>query len=97
MKLSKKQVESIAYLARLELTEEEKKKFTSELSSILDYVGELDKVDTQKMEPQANITGLSNVMREDEARKSEIIRETLLKNAPMQEKGYLKVRGVFED
>ncbi len=95
-KLSKQQVEHIAALARLGLTETERKKFTTELSSILDYVGKLSKVDTKNIEPIAQITGLSNVMFKDKVKKCELSREELLKNAPEKENGFIKVKQVLE-
>ena len=94
-KLSKKEVEHIAKLSRLDLTEKEKEKFAHQLSAILDYVSELKKVDTKGIKPIANITNLFNVEREDEITPS-LSREKLLKNAPKQEKGYLKVKAVLE-
>lgn len=65
MKLTKEQVEHIARLARLGLTPEEIEKYQTELSSILDYVEKLNEVDTENVEPTAQVTGLKNVMRED--------------------------------
>ena len=94
-KLSKKEVEYIAKLSRLGITEKEKEKFQKQLSSILDYVAELSKVDTKGVEPIANITNLSNVTREDDIKPS-LSRERLLKNAPRKENGYLKVKAVLE-
>lgn len=94
-KLTKKQVEHIGKLSRLFLTESEKEKFASQLSSILDYVGQLNKVETKKVEPIANISGLFNIKRKDEIKPS-LPREKLLKNAPAQKDGFLKVKAVLE-
>ncbi|MCX6806711.1 MAG: Asp-tRNA(Asn)/Glu-tRNA(Gln) amidotransferase subunit GatC [Candidatus Berkelbacteria bacterium] len=94
-KLSKDEVEHIAKLSRLALTDKEKEKFREQISSILDYVKELDKVDTKNTEPIANITGLTDIVREDEIKPS-MSREKLLKNAPAKENGYIKVKRVKE-
>lgn len=96
MPLSKKEVEHIGELARLELTEAEKKKFTRELSAILDFVEKLEKIKTSKVEPMANISGLENIIRKDEVKKCDISSEKLLENAPEKEKGFIKVRQVLE-
>ncbi|MBI3290955.1 Asp-tRNA(Asn)/Glu-tRNA(Gln) amidotransferase subunit GatC [Candidatus Falkowbacteria bacterium] len=96
MSISKEEVEKIALLARLGLSEEEKVKFTTQLSSILDYVKQLGQVDTEGVEPSAQVTGLENVTREDEAEESnEEIREKLIKAAPETENGLIKARSVF--
>jgi aspartyl-tRNA(Asn)/glutamyl-tRNA(Gln) amidotransferase subunit C len=94
-KLTEKEIEHIAKLARLDLTKKEKEKFALQLSSILDYVSELSKVDTKNVEPIANITGLFNIEREDEIKPS-LPREELLKNAPKQKDGFLKVKEILE-
>lgn len=97
MKLTKEQVQHIANLARLELTAKEKEKFRDQLSSILDYVEKLNKVDTKEVAATAHATGLENVMREDKIKAGD--KETtgkLLEAAPMSEKGLVKTRGVFE-
>jgi len=94
--ISKKQVEHIAKLARIELTNQEKEKFTKELSSILDYVEQLNKVDTKDIESIKQITGLKDVMRKDEAKKREKTRDKLLKQAPKRKEEYFKVPKVFE-
>ncbi len=97
--ISKKQVEHIAKLARIELTEEEKEKFTKELSSILDYVEQLDKVDVAKIKGISQVTGLENVTREDEQQKIENRKqkvEKLLKEAPSKKGDYIKVPKILE-
>ena len=98
MPLTKKDVEHIASLARLELTEEEKEKFTKELSSILDYFEQLKEVNTDKVEPTYQVTGLENVMREDKVEGcEEEVRNDSLKQFPEGVKDFLKVKGVFEE
>jgi aspartyl-tRNA(Asn)/glutamyl-tRNA(Gln) amidotransferase subunit C len=96
--ITKKQVEHMAKLARMELTEKEKEKFTKELSSILDYFKQLNKVDTSKVDGISQVTGLENVVREDEkirSTKSEI-RNKILKQAPSRKGDYYKVPKILE-
>jgi len=85
-----KDVEHVAKLARLALTEEEKAKFAPQLNAVLEYVNELNEVDTTGIEPMAHSIKISNVMREDEV-KQEFTREEMLKNAPEEEDGFFKV------
>lgn len=97
MRLTGDQIEHLAELARLELTDVEKVKFGSQLSSILEYVNALSKVDTEGVEPTLQVTGLENVAREDRVLGCEAdIRELILKNIPQREGDLLKVQGVFE-
>jgi aspartyl-tRNA(Asn)/glutamyl-tRNA(Gln) amidotransferase subunit C len=98
MKLTIQEVEHVAKLARLDLTPEEKKKFQKQLSSILDYVGELGKVDTEGIEPTSQVTGLKDILRLDKVVASEgEVKGMILGNVPSREGGHLKVRGVFEE
>lgn len=90
-------VDHIAKLARLGLTEEEKQKFAKELAAILDFVKKLQEVDVMGVEPTAQVTGRQNVMRPDEAQKeNDACRREILTNAPAKEKDYIKVKAVFE-
>ena len=95
MAITKKEVEYIARLARLKLSEKEKEQFTHQLKRIIDYVAKLEELDTGKIEPTARVLPLKNVMRRDEVRPS-IGRETVLKLAPKVEKGLIKVPRVIE-
>jgi len=97
MKLNKKQIEHIANLARLELTNEEIKKYGSQLSDILNYIDQLKEVDVSNIEPTAQVTGLENVMREDKAEDwDNKERQAALKEAPEVEEGQVKVKRVLE-
>lgn len=97
MKLKKSEVEKIAALARIELSEEEKKKFQKDLSSILDYVNKLNEVNTDGVEPTYQVTGLRNIWREDEIFDCDSkAREGLLENMPAKKDGLLKVPAVFK-
>jgi len=96
VKLSEEQVNHIAKLARLGLTEQENKKFQKELSAILEFVEQLNKAKTEKIEPTAQVTGLENVGREDKGRaKTKQETEKLLKLAPETKGGYVKVKAVL--
>ncbi len=95
MKITRKDVEHVALLSRLELNESEVAKFTGQLNAILDYIEVLNKVDTTGIEPTAHVLPLKNVMRVDEVKPS-LPRELALANAPEQEDGYFKVPKVIE-
>jgi aspartyl-tRNA(Asn)/glutamyl-tRNA(Gln) amidotransferase subunit C len=95
-KLSEEEVRHIAKLSRLDLEEGEIKLFQEQLSSVLSYVGQLDEVDTEGVEPMSNITGLHNVYREDRADESKIGHPAIEKNAPEFKDGFFVVPGVFE-
>lgn len=95
-KLSIEQVEHIAKLSKLELTAEEKKKYSEQLSSVLEYVEQLSEVNTDGVEPTANITGLENVLREDAIKQNSLDYSDIEMNAPRFEKGGFVVPGVFE-
>jgi len=96
MKLSKEEVKHIAHLARLGLTEEELEKYTQQLSSILDYVEQLKEVNTDGVEPTAQVTGLENVLRPDSiAACPEEEMKKLVAMAPEHEDNLVKTRSVF--
>ena len=76
-------IRHIAKLARLNLTDEEVAKLPEQLSSILNYVDMLQEVDTKGVEPAAQATGLTTVVREDVIRPS-IDGETLVKTSGLQ-------------
>jgi aspartyl-tRNA(Asn)/glutamyl-tRNA(Gln) amidotransferase subunit C len=88
--ISIKDVEHVAKLARLALTEEEKHKFAEQLGAILEHFKELEKVDTDGVEPMAHALPITNVMREDVV-VTPPGRAVLLKSAPAQENGYFRV------
>ena len=93
-KLSKKEVEKIAKLARLELADDEIKTYSEQLSDILGYIDQLQEVDTENVKITSQVTGLSNVMRQDEVDACENPRE-LVEMAPEHEDGLVKVKAVF--
>ena len=95
MKLSKEEVQNVANLARIELTQEEVEKFSNQLSEVLTYVEQLQGVNTEGIEETAQVTGLENVLREDkiETREEEI--ESAIAQAPEQAANMVKVKSVF--
>jgi len=84
--ISRDEVKHIAWLARLELSEEEIEKFTLQLGQILEHASKVKEVDTSKVNPTAHPLPLENVFREDKKGPS-ISREEALKNAPRKENG----------
>ncbi|HXK40616.1 MAG: hypothetical protein A3J47_03425 [Candidatus Yanofskybacteria bacterium RIFCSPHIGHO2_02_FULL_43_22] len=98
--LSDKEVEHITQLARIKLTEKEKDKFRKELSLILDYVKKLNELDTEKIEPLYQTTGIVNASRPDEYRKdfemTEDLNEKLIGQTPHKENRFVKVRSVLK-
>lgn len=99
MALTKDEVLHLAKLCRIDLAPEEVERFAQQLSSILDYVGKLQKVDVDvATEAVANITGLENVMREDEVRSCPPEeRERIVSQFPNRQGDLLKTRGVFSE
>jgi len=97
MKLTKNEIKHIAELARLELSEVELKKYGSQLSDILDYIDKLKEVDTKGIEPTAQVTGLENIMREDEIKDWDSgERKKALAEAPELEDEQIKVKRILE-
>lgn len=96
MKLSQQEVEHIATLARLRLTNTEKEKYAEQLSSILDYVDKLGTVDTTNVEPTSQVTGLTNITRPDVVENSGIAEE-LIANAPQHRDGFIVIPKIFEN
>ena len=95
MKLTLAQVEHIAELARLSLSDEEKALYQGQLSAILEYAERLQAVDTSMIPPTATVLPLRNVMRADEPRDS-MSREDVLTNAPQVEADCFQVRAVLD-
>ncbi|WP_201008391.1 Asp-tRNA(Asn)/Glu-tRNA(Gln) amidotransferase subunit GatC [Paenibacillus glycanilyticus] len=95
MSITIKDVEHVANLARLELSNEEKEQFTEQLNAILKYAEKLDSLDTDNVEPTSHVLPITNVMREDITRESLPIEKVLL-NAPDEEDGQIKVPAVLE-
>lgn len=93
--LSENEVRHAAKLAKLELSEAEVKLFLMQLSSILQFVDQLSKVDTKGIEPTSQITGLENIFREDAVEPS-LTQEAVLSNTKRKYQGYFLVDAVLE-
>lgn len=94
-KLSRVEVEHIAELAKLSLTDEEKETFREQLSAILEYAEVLQRLDTEAIPPTATVLPLRNVMVADEVGSS-LPHEDVLANAPDAENGCFKVQAILE-
>lgn len=96
MKLKKEEIEHIAKLARLELTEAEFEKYGGQLSDVLSYIEQLQEVDVEGVEPTAQVTGLVNALRLDKVEDwDDKEREEALAQAPELEDGQIKVKRVL--
>jgi len=95
MSLTMAEVEHIAELAKLSLTDEEKTLYREQLSAILDYAAVLQQVDTSAIPPTATVLPLRNVMRDDIVEPS-MPREDVLANAPDAHEGYFRVRAILK-
>lgn len=89
-------IQHVARLANLVLDAKEQKLFAPQLTSILAFVSKLQKVPTKNVEPTAQVTGLSNVFREDEVDESRMLtQDQALANAKKTRKGYFVVPSVW--
>lgn len=95
--ITKDEVSKIANLARLDLTEAEKEKLTNELGDILAYMDKLKEVDTDGVEPTAQVTGLENILRKDESMQWwDGNPFDLVESATDHEGNFVKVKEVFK-
>lgn len=96
--LNSEEIEKIANLARLELSDKEKKNYAEQLSVIFDYMKMLEEADTEGVAETCQVTGLEDVLRNDEVRECpEDIRKKLIAQFPERAEDQLKVKQVFED
>src|SRR6476646_6317694 len=96
MQISKQEVERVAKLARLEISEGEKDAFSKQLSSILTYIEELKSWDTTGIEPTATVLERTNVLREDWAQPSLPVEQAVM-NAPDSDGQYFRVPRILEE
>lgn len=94
MHLTNADVDHVADLARLGLTESEKARFREQLSSILDHIAALNELDTSRIPPTAQVGSRSNVLRDDDVRPS-LPRDAVLANAPRQSDGFFEVDAIM--
>ncbi len=94
--ISKEEVEHIAKLARLGLTDKETEKMQKDLSSILDYIEKLKELDISNIKPTSHSIDINNVIREDnENPKSKTRSSKLLDLAPEKKDGYFKTKSIL--
>ena len=93
--ISKKEVEYVAKLAKIEISEKEKEFLGEQLSKILDYIDKLKELNVEGIEPMREVGESKDVLREDKARASGA-KEDILNNAPLREGDYFKIPKVIE-
>jgi aspartyl-tRNA(Asn)/glutamyl-tRNA(Gln) amidotransferase subunit C len=91
----KMDIEKVARLARLELSEAEMETFGNQLEQILTYMEQLNRLDTTGVEPTSHAIPIYNIFREDEV-KSSLAQEEVLAIAPDEEEGHFKVPKIIE-
>jgi aspartyl-tRNA(Asn)/glutamyl-tRNA(Gln) amidotransferase subunit C len=94
-KITIEEVEHVANLARLVFDEEEKKKLAEQLGRILDYIEQLNELDTEDVEPTSHVIPMKNVVRPDVVRPS-LTRDDALANAPSDVDGLFEVPKIVE-
>lgn len=94
--ISIEQVKQVAEVARLDVTDEEAKRLSKDLTELLQYAEQLNELDTSDVEPTTHVVNLKNVFRKDEPKKW-ITQEEALKNAPDSGDGHFRVPAVMED
>jgi len=94
----KEELESVAFLARIYIEEDEKEKYLADMNKMFDYIEILQEPDTTGLKPTTHVTELRNVWREDIVRQSprEVI-DRLLDSAPAKEGTLYKVQKVITD
>jgi aspartyl-tRNA(Asn)/glutamyl-tRNA(Gln) amidotransferase subunit C len=96
MPLTREEVEKIAHLARLALTDEEKEEYQRQLSAVLDYAAMLDKLDLSDIQPTAHAITRENVMRGDSVEPGLAIEEVLF-NSVRHEQDQFLIQSVLEE
>lgn len=97
--LGKSEIKNIAELARLKLNSKDVEFYTEEISAVLEYVSELNKINTDEVEPISQVKDLFSVYREDkvlENVKDKTLGERLFKLVPFLEEKFIKVKNVFK-
>ena len=94
--LTKKEVQYLANLARIKISEQEEEKFQKDISSILDYVKKLEEIDVKGVEPMSHSIAVENVMREDKAERFPGNKvEKLIESAPRKKERHIKVNTIL--
>lgn len=95
MKISSREVEYVAHLARLEISEKDREKFTAQLNDILIYIDKLNELDTKGVEPMSHAISVTNAFREDTVVDSIGTQQTLA-NAPDARGEFFRVPKVID-
>jgi aspartyl-tRNA(Asn)/glutamyl-tRNA(Gln) amidotransferase subunit C len=95
MKIDRKDIEKLAHLSRLELTEEELVNMESDMNKMLHFVEKINELDLEGVEPLAYVSDEVNILREDEV-KQDITHDEALKNAPDKDTDYFRVPKVIK-
>ena len=93
--ISNEEIEYLAGLAKLNFSDEEKEKLKDNFSNILDFVGNLNKVDTENVEPLYQVYDYKQVLREDVVGES-LSREEVLQNTVEKQYGYFKLLNIMD-
>jgi aspartyl-tRNA(Asn)/glutamyl-tRNA(Gln) amidotransferase subunit C len=96
-RLTIQEVDHIALLARLALTEEEEARYAQQLSAVLDYAAELTSIDVEGIPPTATVLAAHNVMRADGELSNSMPREDALRNAPRTDGVSFEVQATFKE
>lgn len=94
--IDRDQVHKVAHLARLELSEAEEQQFTTQLSSILEYVEQLNELDVADVPPTTRAIDVSNITRVDQLQ-ADVEREMMLEGAPDRAEDFFKVPKIMSD
>lgn len=95
MPITPEEVDHVALLSRLELTEAERELFTRQLSAILDFFQDLRALDTSGVPPTSHAIPMQNVLREDNMKES-LTQDEVLANAPREQQGCFEVPRIIE-
>ena len=95
MPIKKDDVQHVARLARLKLSDRETDYFAGQLTRIIDYIDQLKELETSDTDPTDHVLSISNVFRKDKAKPS-LDKEAVLKNAPLKKEGLFKVPRIIE-
>jgi aspartyl-tRNA(Asn)/glutamyl-tRNA(Gln) amidotransferase subunit C len=96
VKISYEEVEHVARLARVALSEEERERMRAQLDAILTYIDKLNELDTSQVEPTSHVIPMTNVFREDKVRPS-LSQEQALANAPDRQEALFRVPRILEE
>ncbi len=89
------EIDHVALLSRLELTDGEKELFSEQVGSIIGYIDKLNELDTTDVEPTAHVLSIKNVFREDTVRAS-LPRNKVLQNSPEKDDVFYRVPKIIE-